>query len=234
MHLQRQIERIKKLILAQGALVEEAFEGACRAVQTRDVALANRIIEMDDKIDQMEIDIEEECLHTLALYQPVAFDLRYIVAVMKMNNDLERIADLAVNIAEQAVFLAGAPKLAVAPFDVPAMTRKVQWMVKSCLDALVNSDTSLSQKVRETDDQVDAMHRAAYVAIENGIKSRPDQVDQYIHYLSLSRQLERIADHTVNIAEDVIYLVQGDILRHNRPHPGEDAGHKDDEPTPTA
>lgn len=231
MHLQRQIERIKKMILAQGAMVEEAFEGACRAVQTRDVALANSIIEMDDKIDQMEIDIEEECLHTLALYQPVAFDLRYIVAVMKMNNDLERIADLAVNIAEQAVFLASSPKLAAAPFDVGAMTRKVQWMVKSCLDALVNSDISLSQKVRETDDQVDEMHREAYTAIESGIKARPDQVDQYIHFLSLSRQLERIADHTVNIAEDVIYLVQGDILRHNRPHPGRDAGHRDDENT---
>ena len=229
MHLQRQIERTKKMILAQGAMVEEAFEGACRAVQTRDVALANAIIEMDDKIDQMEIDIEEECLHTLALYQPVAFDLRYVVAVMKMNNELERIADLAVNIAEQAVFLAGAPKLAVTPFDVAVMTRKVQWMVKSCLDALVHSDISLSQKVRETDDQVDEMHRDAYTAIEAGIKARPDQVDQYIHFLSLSRQLERIADHTVNIAEDVIYLVQGDILRHNRPHLGRDAGHRDDE-----
>ncbi len=222
MHLQRQTDRLKKVILSLSALVEEASEGAIRAVQLRDVPLAKQIIAADDQIDLMEIDVEEECLHTLALYQPVAFDLRFVVAVLKINNDLERIADLAVNVAEQAIFLAGETDREAPPFDLAEMTRLVQWMIKSSLDALVNIDTGLAQEVRKTDDQVDALHGKAYAAIEQGMKESPARVACLIHYLSISRQLERMADHAVNIAEDVLYMARGDILRHNRPHPNRD------------
>ncbi|MEX0776797.1 MAG: phosphate signaling complex protein PhoU [Phycisphaeraceae bacterium] len=218
MHLQRQTDRLKKMILSLSALVEEASEGAIRAVQLRDVALAKQIIEADDRIDLMEIEVEEECLHTLALYQPVAMDLRFVVAVLKINNDLERIADLAVNVAEQAVFLAGMPRVE-PPFDLATMTRKVQWMIKSSLDALVNIDTALAQEVRKADDDVDDIHRKAYTHIETQLHADPQRIEALVHFLSISRQLERMADHTVNIAEDVLYMARGDILRHSRPHP---------------
>ncbi len=217
-HLQRQFDRLKMQILSLGALVEESFEGAIRAVQLRDPVLSKQIIEADNRIDLMEIDVEEECLHTLALYQPVAFDLRFVVAVLKINNDLERIADLAVNIAEQASFLSQHPKIEPLPFDLSTMTRKVQWMVKSSLDALVNTDTSLAQQVRDSDDQVDEIHRQMYRSLPAELIKHPDRVEPLLHLLSVSRQLERIADHAVNIAEDVIYMAQGDILRHSRKH----------------
>ena len=218
LHFQRQIDRLKKLILSLGAMVEESFEGAIRAVQTRDVELARQIIAADDQIDAMEIDVEEECMHTLALYQPVALDLRYVVATLKINNDLERIADLAVNIAEQAVFLSGLPHPQDPPFDLAAMTRTVQVMLKNSLDALVNVDAALAQSVRDTDDEVDAIHRRMYSSIEKALREHPQDASRLIHLLSVSRHLERIADHTVNIAEDVIYMAQGDILRHSRVH----------------
>lgn len=217
-HLQRQFDRLKQLILSLGALVEESFEGAIRAVQLRDPVLAKQIVEADNRIDLMEIDVEEECLHTLALYQPVAFDLRFVVAVLKINNDLERIADLAVNIAQQAELLSHHPRIEPLPFDLTGMTRKVQWMVKSSLDALVNTDTGLAQQVRDTDDHVDAIHRAMYRSLPAEMEKHPDKIEPLLQLLSVSRQLERIADHAVNIAEDVIYMAQGDILRHSRKH----------------
>jgi len=217
-HLLRQIERLKKRILSLGAIVEESFEGAIRAVRERDPQLAQRIIAGDDRIDQMEIDVEEECLQTLALHQPVAFDLRFVVAVLKINSDLERIADLAVNIAEVAQYLADHPRIETPPYDLAAMTRKTQWMVKSSLDALVNIDPQLAQQVRAMDDEVDLMHRQNYTRIEQQILERIDRTGMLLHFLSISRYLERIADHAVNVSEDVIYMAQGDILRHERIH----------------
>jgi len=145
MHLQRQIESLKRKILALGAKVEEMVQGAIDSIEARDPELARKVIQRDEEIDETEIDVEEECLHTLVLHQPVAFDIRYIVAVMKINNELERIADLAVNIAEQAVFLAETPRLARAPFDLSEMSQKVRQMVRAALDALVNVDPNLAE-----------------------------------------------------------------------------------------
>lgn len=214
-HLQRQFDKLKKLILSLGAMVEEALESSLRAVQARDVALAEKVIAGDKKIDLMEIDVEEECLHTLALHQPVAFDLRYVVAVLKINNDLERIADLATNICEQAIFLAEHDVAADIPFDLQGMSVKAREMVKRSLDALVNVDPNTAQAVREMDEQVDDMHREMYVQIEQAIRENPHHLTQYIHYLNVSRQLERIGDHACNIAEDVLYMAKGDIARHH-------------------
>ena len=214
-HLQRQIDRLKQRILELGDLVERAVEQAIEAVEKADVDQAEQLIERDAEIDQMEIDVEEECLHTLALHQPVAFDLRYVVAVLKINNDLERIADLAVNIAEQAKFLANEPPLDTLPYDLPKMTLLVRGMVNDSLKALVDVDTVLAQQVRDTDDQVDHIHRHMYEQIRHAIQTRMEHMPQLIHMMNISRNLERIADLAVNIAEDVLYMAEGQIFRHH-------------------
>ncbi|MFP4145977.1 MAG: phosphate signaling complex protein PhoU [Phycisphaeraceae bacterium] len=213
-HLQRQIEQLKKALLSIGALTEEALHGAITAVQNRDPDQAQAVIDGDARIDQAEIDFEEECLHTLALHQPVAFDLRFVVAVLKINNDLERIADLAVNIAEQATFLSSESRVEEVPFDLPGMSRKVELMLRKSLDAVVNVDAEQAEEIRRLDDEIDAIHRGMYEKVTELIRQHPDEVEQMIHMLSLSRQLERIADHAVNIAEDVLYMAKGQIFRH--------------------
>jgi len=218
LHLQRQINRLKDMILALGTLVEESVEAAIRAIETRDAGLAASVIERDNEIDQKEIDVEEECLHTLALHQPVAFDLRYVVAVLKINNDLERIADLAVNISEKVDFLIKNHAPSGIPFDLPDMAKKVRTMLKQSLDALVNLDPNIAEAVRRTDDDVDLIHRQMYQHVKQAIRKDPESVELLVNLLSVSRNLERIADHTVNIAEDVIYMARGDILRHSRTH----------------
>ncbi len=213
-HFIRHLDRLKAMILSFGDTVENAVRDAITAIQHRDVPLAQKVIAGDKEIDQTEIDVEEECLHALACYQPVAMDLRYIVAVLKINNDLERIADMAVNLAEQAQFLAEGPVLDELPFDLVAMEANVQMMLRESLQALVHSDAELARRVCQADDRVDAVHRGAYDTVAREIRERPHLVETYIHMLSISRQLERIADHATNIAEDVIYLVEGEIPRH--------------------
>ena len=215
-HLQRQIEKLKKMILSLGAMVEESFEGAIRSIDTRDTVLAKKIIDADEQIDMMEIDIEEECLHTLALHQPVAFDLRYVVAVLKINNELERIADLAANVAEQANFLVHNPRLDTTPYDLPRMATMVRSMLKRSLDALVKIDPDLARSVVLMDDEVDEIHRQMYRDVEQSIRDNPDRLEPLINLLNISRQMERIADHAVNIAEDVMYMAMGEILRHRK------------------
>jgi phosphate transport system protein len=212
-HFQRQIDKLKQMILWLGTLAEESVESAIRAVKTRDAKLAQQVIDGDTKIDEMEIEVEEECLHTLALYQPVAYDLRFVVSVLKINSDLERIADKAVNIAEQACALAEGPQFDV-PFDFLGQSERVRSMLKRSLDALVSADPDLAEWVRRMDDQVDKVHRDFAKAVKQAIREHPDQVDSLLNIWNLSRQLERIADHAVNIAEDVIYMARGDILRH--------------------
>lgn len=215
LHLQRQIERLKRMILKVGALAEEGVEAAVRAVEQRDPVLAQRIIKDDNKVDAMEIEVEEECLHTLACDQPVAQDLRFVVSVLKINSDLERIADLAVNIAQQAIFLSEEARLDNPPLDISSMAAKVRSMLKRSLDALVNIDVEMAHSVRQTDDMVDQMHRSTYDAVADAIRQQPHRAEQILHYLSISRQLERIADHACNIAEDVEYMATGAIPRHH-------------------
>jgi len=218
-HLLRQVEQLKKMILSLGAMVEESFQGALSAIDDRDPDLARKVIDSDQEIDLYEIEVEEECLHILALNQPVAFDMRYIVAVLKINNDLERIGDLSVNIAEQAHFLADGDPLSDMPFDIDRMSSLVRQMLRKALDALVNIDISLAEEVRQMDDQVDDIHRMAYERVCQSMREQPHQIELQMNMMNVSRNLERIADHAVNIAEDVLYMARGDIMRHNRPHP---------------
>lgn len=213
LHLQREIENLKKKILNLGARVEKAVREATLCIERRDGDLAQKIIDNDIEIDHKEVEVEEDCLKILALHQPVAIDLRFLVAALKINNDLERIGDLAVNIAERAVFLAGQPLVAVS-LDFTGMARKAQVMVENSLDALINFSVEEAYEVCAYDDEIDAMNRQMYLTVQEGIRARPDQVESLIHLLSASRHLERIADHATNIAEDVIYMIEGQVIRH--------------------
>jgi len=212
-HFLREIETLKKKILAVGAAVEERISQAIIAVVKRDAALAQQVAEGDDEIDEMEVEVEEDCLKILALYQPVAIDLRFVVAVLKMNNDLERMADTAVNIARRAEYLATQPQ-ADLPHSLTDMTQKVQKMVKQSLDALVQGDTTLARKVCVADREVDQLNKEMHVRVQQEIRAHPEQVERLIHTLSISRHLERIGDLATNVAKDVIYTVEGEIVRH--------------------
>ena len=212
-HLERELERLRKQVLSLSAVVEENVRQAVQALEKRDEKLAQKVIEADVEVDHAEVDVEEECLKLLALYQPVAIDLRFIVAVLKINSDLERIGDLAVNIAERALFLAAQPPVTTS-FDFLGMAEKAQAMVHKSLDALVNMDGGLAREVCASDDEIDAMNRKMYHQVEEGIQQHPEQTRSLTHILSTSRHLERIADHATNIAEDVIYMTEGIIARH--------------------
>ncbi len=213
--LPRQIDALKQKILFVGTLVEEAITKAISALINRDRNLANVVIEADEEIDRMEVDVEEEVLKILALYQPLAADLRFVVAVLKINNDLERMGDLARNIAKRAVFLSSCERFDL-PVDFRGMANRAQSMVKLSLDALVNSDPGLAQKVRDSDDEVDTLRSTIEKEIEQQIARHPDRTDCLIRLSSVARHLERIADMATNIAEDVIYMVEGEIVRHHR------------------
>jgi phosphate transport system protein len=212
-HLQREIENLKKKLLTLSARVEAAVRDATLSIEHRDYELAQRIIQNDPRIDSMEVGVEEDCLKILALHQPVAIDLRFIVAVLKINNDLERIGDLAVNIAERSAFLSKHPPVGFS-LGLIEMVDKVQEMLKHSLDALIGLSSGLAQEVCASDDAVDAMNRQMYIKIQDAIRKNPEQLESLIHLLSVSRHLERIADHATNIAEDVIYMVEGQIARH--------------------
>jgi phosphate transport system protein len=212
-HLQREIENLKNKLLALGAQVETSVRDASLSIEERDADLAQQIIENDISIDKAEVEVEEDCLKILALHQPVAIDLRFIVTVLKINNDLERIGDLAVNIAERAVFLASQPRIDI-PIDLVDMAHNARSMLKQSLDALINHDGRLAHEVCANDDIVDGMNSQMYLKVQKAILENPEQISSLIHLLSASRHLERIADHTTNIAEDVIYMVEGKIARH--------------------
>lgn len=212
-HFIQEIERLKKMVFALSAVVEERVHKAVNAIERRDAQLAQRVIDGDVEIDQMEVNVEEECLKILALHQPVAADLRYIIAMMKLNSDLERIGDLAVNIAKRALYLANHPQIETPP-QIPTMAEKSQAMLKRTLDALVNGDSSLARQVMASDDEVDALHRDVGQSLKQKMKQTPDQIDGLLELFHAARHLERISDHASNIAEDVIYLIDGEIVRH--------------------
>ena len=214
-HLQREIERLKKLLLGLCAVVEENLRLAMKSIVRRESQLATQVIGRDLEIDHQEIDVEEECLKILALHQPVAADLRFIVAALKMNNDLERIGDLAVNIAQRALILNDLPPVEI-PFDLSGLAEKSQKMFHDSLDALVNLNAQQARDVCAMDDQVDAINRQMYDQVKDMIRSHVEHLDALIALLSVSRYLERIADHATNIAEDVLYMLEGRIVSHGR------------------
>ena len=212
-HIERQLDQLKERILRVGTLVEEAISKSITALINRDTSLAQRVIANDSEIDAMEVEVEEECLKMLALYQPVAADLRFVVAALKINNDLERMGDLARNIAKRVTQLEGGD-----PYDLPpeirTMATQAQEMVRQCLDAVVKRDPTLARQVREEDDIVDEARQRIQRRVLQGIKDQPKNVENLLRINSVSKHIERIADMATNIAEDVVYMVEGDIVRH--------------------
>ena len=211
--LGHELDRLKKDILELYAEVEACVSKSLQSLIRLDAELAQSIILKDEEIDQMEVDMEEECLKVLALHQPVAGDLRFIVAILKINNDLERIADLAVNVAERSITLAKVSPIQV-PFDCTSLGKKVLAMLDKSFESFITLNTDLAFEVLTLDDEVDLIHRNSYKIVGEMVLKAPDAFTALSSYLSASRHLERIADLTTNIAEDVIYLVKGDIVRH--------------------
>jgi phosphate transport system protein len=214
-HLQVECDKIRKRILALCAQVEQGVQMANKAIVTRDGALAHKVIMADLEIDEAEVEIEEECLKVLALYQPVAVDLRFLVAIIKINNDLERVGDEAVNIAQRVEALAKWPELSLT-FDYSAMAGMVQKMLAYSLDALVKLDLDTAFRVLILDDEVDHFNRQVYETVKESLRKDNSHPGFMINLMLVSRHLERIADHATNIAEEVIMLVEGEILRHRR------------------
>ncbi len=212
-HMKREIDRLKKNLLSLGAVVEENVRNAVTSVENRDPDLAQQAIDADHRIDQLEVDLEEECLKILALHQPVAIDLRFLVSILKINNDLERIGDLAVSIAKRGVYLACQKDL-VTKLSFREMETQVQTMLRESLESVVSMDAQRARQVIQADDEVDAINGTMYDEIKDRLRNSDDDIKSLIYLFSISRNLERIADHATNIAEDVIYLVEGEIVRH--------------------
>ncbi|NNJ69852.1 MAG: phosphate signaling complex protein PhoU [Kiritimatiellales bacterium] len=212
-HLEKELDRLKKLIYALSAHVAENLELAVKSLQDNDVEQAEQVIALDLAIDDMEIEVEEECLKALALYQPVAIDLRFIVAVMKLNNDLERIGDLAADIAKNGIAINAAPKPKV-PLDLNQMCYLAKAIVHKSLDALVNIDPYLAREVIKDDEAIDNLKAEMKAEIVAALQREPEHAETLMTLLAVTHRLERIGDHATNIAEDVIYMVEADIVRH--------------------
>jgi phosphate transport system protein len=212
-HLQRDLDSLQKDILAQATSVEEAIHKAVRALHERDADLAHQVIEGDKSIDEEENHVEEECLKILALHQPVAVDLRRIACALLINVDLERMADLAEDIAERALALCRPPFIRV-PANLQRMADLTTMMVRQSLDAFIRLDSRLARNVCRQDHEVDRLNNVLIEEVIGVMKGSPELVEPGLSLFSATRHLERIGDHATNIAEDVVYLVEGEMVRH--------------------
>lgn len=212
-HLKNDLARLEQRLQSLSQKVEFAVKRSIVALRTCNTEVALEVIAGDHEIDEAEVEIEEECLKLLALHQPVANDLRFTAACLKINNDLERIGDLAVNIAERSASLDR-----VLPFEVPSelepMSEQTAGMLRMALEAFLKGDVELAMSVRREDNLVDEANRKIIGMMVEHMKTASDQVDDALLILSASKNLERIADHATNIAEDVVYMVEGEIVRH--------------------
>ena len=213
-HLHHEIEKLKDKIVSLGRLAEQQVEVSLRAVSEKDFELAEKVIQGDRELDEKEVELEEDCLKILALHQPVAQDLRLVVAVLKINNDIERIGDLAVNIAKRARKLSEIE--VTLPTDLQEMAGKTRAMLADSFLSFLELDSTRAREVLNADDEVDSLHKSMYGRTISQIKESPAQTDSQVMIMSISRCLERIADLASNIAEDVIYLMEGEIVRHGR------------------
>jgi len=214
MHFQREMDRLNQHLVAIAKRVEDQVNTAFNAVVQVDVAAARRVIKGDAEVDNVEVEMEEECLKLLALYQPVANDLRLIVAVLKINNDLERIGDHAKNMAEVVLHMAEGVPLKI-PERMLVIFEKTKLMLRKVLLAFVELDLKLAEAVLAMDDEVDALCKSELPLQIELMKHEPNLVEQRLMLLSVCRQLERIGDHASNIAEDIVYLLSGEIIRHS-------------------
>ncbi len=215
-HFAEELEELKQALLEMGALVESSIHTSVQALTERDDRLARRVKEDEGLINKMELDLDARVTRLLALNQPVAGDLRLLVMCLKINTDLERMGDLSVSIAERAISLnkLNAP-LGQPLLEMPRMASIVEDMLHRTLDAFVKRDADLARAILRTDDEVDALRDTVYKALIATMRTEPHLVDAAVHLMFIARSLERIADHSTNIAEDVIYLVRGIDVRHH-------------------
>jgi len=213
-HLVEELERLKSKLLEMSSLVESAIYRSITAVVQKDETLANEVLKNEGRINQIEIEIDEFAVSLLALQQPMAQDLRFLIASIKINNDLERMGDLAVNIANRAISLLNEP-IVKPMIDIPHIAALVQSMVRKSLDSFVMRDADLARSVLASDDGVDDLRSASFHELVSFMEQDPRNIRQAVDLLSVIRNLERIADHATNIAEDVLFLAKGIDVRHH-------------------
>jgi phosphate transport system protein len=213
-HFSEELEKLRERVVYMGGIVEEAIARSVNAVSRRDAQMADSVIaELEPEVNRLEVDIDEEALRMLALQQPLAIDLRFLAAVLKINSNLERMGDLAVNIAQSVPRLREAlPDVVV---DLPHMAERARWMTRCALDSLMSRNANLAQQVLEADDEVDHMRDEVFRALFSYISDHPRYVEPAIAQIFVARNLERIADHATNIAEEVIFWLQGVDVRHH-------------------
>jgi phosphate transport system protein len=212
----KELEHLKEVLIEMSAHVEAAIRDAVNALVERDDNLAKKVIDGDTRINALDVRIDEECIRILALTQPMAQDLRFITTAMKITTDLERIADNAVNIAERAIELNREPLL--KPYvDIPRMSRIARRMVVDTINAYINEDKLLAKDVIMRDDEMDDLNEKIWQELMEIMTTDPSTISRAVKISYISKYLERIADHATNIAEDVIYMVDGKIIRHKMP-----------------
>jgi phosphate transport system protein len=213
-HFEAELDHLRSRLLEMSGLVEDAVYHSVLALAERSEQQAQRVLDNEAKINRLEIEIDELATRLLALQQPMATDLRFITAAIKINNDLERMGDIAVNIAQRALAMLREPP--IKPLvDIPHMANLVQSMIRKSLDAFVRRDTELARSVLLSDDTVDELRDAIYEELINSMGRDPKTVRQGVNLMFVARNLERLADHATNVAEDVLYLVEGVDVRHH-------------------
>ena len=216
-HLQRDLDELKEELLQLGDMVETAINNSLIALNDRRPELAEALIKEEKLVDEKEVHIEEECLKILALHQPVAMDLRFIVVVLKVNNDLERMGDMASKIAKRSLLLSSEDPIPTLPEFREVMPDYIRTMVKNSLEAMIKLDLEMAREVIEMDNTVDEINRQMYEAFHQQVIADPNTTQRALATLSVSRYLERIADLATNVAEDVIFMIDGEVIRHQKP-----------------
>jgi phosphate transport system protein len=220
-HFDEELKTLKEKILRMGALVEDQIRNSIRSLVERDSNLARQVIATDHRVNAMDVEVDEDCLSLIALHQPMAKDLRFITTAMKISTELERMSDLAENVSERAIELNEEPQL--KPYiDIPRIAVHTQRMVQEALDAFVNRDSVLARKVCGDDDFVDNMNHQIFRELLTFMIEDPQTIRRAIRISFISKYLERVADHATNIAELVVYLVEGKIIRHTTAQPSSD------------
>jgi len=213
-HFDEELQDLRKNIMKMASLVDEAIVNSVKALKERDEESAARVIEKDEAIDMLEIEVDRQCLELIAKRQPIAVDLRFITSIMKINSDLERIGDLAIHIAHRTKSISKLKPLKPL-IDIPKMAEKTRGMLKDAMNALVDKNAELARAICERDSEIDGLYVQNFREILTYMMEDRENIKAGIHLILCSKQIERMADHVTNIAEDIVYLVEGKTIKHH-------------------